>query len=225
MSIRISGLAALVAAMLLATGASSQAAYTLTTSVANVTYNGIAVSTTNIAAGSTITGIGFSATATNGGVSFVDSAGSTVYILNDTHTANTFGAISQQIFVSAPGTDLGVLNFTTLINPSGAGSSFMETLSTNVTGSTGFQFLIGAGQASIIGPTTEFIAPTSITVGGQTITAIATASTSGNANSSQNPTVSAIFLATAVPEPASVAMLGLGLLSVGGVALRRRMAK
>jgi len=223
MSIRITGLAALTAAMLFVTGASSQASYTLTTSVTGVTYNGLAVSTTTIAAGATITGIGFSEVATNGGVSFVDSAGSTVYILNDSQVANTFGVINEQVFVSAPGTDTGVLNFITLINPNGAGSSFSETLGTNQTGSTGFQFLIGAGQNTILGPSTS-IAPATITAGGQTITALLTAAVSGNANSSQNAAVSAIFTSS-VPEPASVAMLGLGLLSVGGVALRRRMAK
>jgi MYXO-CTERM domain-containing protein len=48
-----------------------------------------------------------------------------------------------------------------------------------------------------------------------------------NANSSQNPTVSATFNASTVTTlaPASVAKLGLGLAGVGGLALRRRMTK
>jgi hypothetical protein len=40
-----------------------------------------------------------------------------------------------------------------------------------------------------------------------------------------NGALSILVIPPSVPEPASVAMLGLGLLSVGGFALRRRMAK
>jgi len=227
MSIRMTGLAALLAAMLFASGANTQAAYTLSTSLAGITYNGVAVSTVAIAPGTMISGPGFSATATNGGVTFTDSAGSVVYILNDFQTANTIGVTNVQIFVaSSGGTDTGVLNFLTLISPNGAGTSFMETLGTNALGTTGYQFLIGGGQFTILNPTTS-IAPASITVGNLLVTALATSSTPGNANSSQNPTLAAVFSAStlSVPEPASAAMLGLGLISVGGFALRRRMAK
>jgi hypothetical protein len=231
MSTRISALAALVAAMLFASGASTEASYTLSTSIAGVTYNGAAVSTTTIASGSTVSGPGFSDIATNGGLKFTDAAGSIVYILNDFQTANTIGAINVQVIVDASGAtngiDTGVLNFTTLISPNGSGSVFTETLNTNAFGTTGFQFLIGAGQFTILNPQTETIVPATITVGNMLFSELATGSTPGNANSSQNPTVGAAFIATtlAVPEPASIAMLGLGLVSLGGFALRRRMAK
>jgi hypothetical protein len=222
MSIRITRLAALAAAMLFATGASSQAAFTLSTSIASVT--GLTGPTALSAGNITIPGVTFTVGAA-GGTSYTDTAGSTVYILNDTQTVNSVGVTNEQIYINAVATDTSTFNVTLNIAVNGT-NAFLETLGLNpISGIAGYANLISAGQTSIIGPATTSVTG-SYSVGGLTVLNLSSAATSGNANSSQNPTISATFIGTlTVPEPASIAMLGLGLVSVGGLALRRRMAK
>jgi hypothetical protein len=219
---------AVVALFFAATGA-ADAAFTLSSSVTNLTDNGVAVAVvTPIAPGTLIVlNGGASVTATNGGSSFVDSAGSTVYLLNDVQTGNTFATINEQLFVSAPTgvTDNDFINFTTLIKPTGSASSFSLTLGMNLVGTTGFQFAITPTQFTLLGPLSTSVSPPQIGSPGQVITNVSSSATSGNANSSQNPSIAATFTSSAIPEPASIAMLGLGLIGVGGVAFRRRASK
>jgi len=216
MSIRITGFAALVAAMLLATGASSQATYTLTTSVGTTT--GLtAASPATLAPGGTFilntTGGPVTITATNGGNVYTDAAGSTIYLLNDEQTGGGIGVTNEQIFANLVAGDASNFNFTVLIAVNGL-AAFTESIAGGYTVNGGF--LIG-GTASV--------SPGSITQTPLTVTSIGAAANSGAGNSVSNPSVSATFNGSTIPEPASVVMLGLGLLSVGGVALRRRMAK
>jgi len=222
MSIRITGFAALVAAMLFATSASSQAAYTLSTSVGTTT--GLTF-VTALASGATfnINGVVGPITATNGGAEYTTAGGSMVFLLNDVQTssgANQLATTNEQIFVSLnPAGDSSTFNFTTLIAVNGT-AAFTESVGTNFLGLTGFTiagFNVVGGTASV--------SPTSVTQDSVLVTNQLAQTTSGNANSVSNASVAAVFTAVTVPEPASVAMLGLGLLSVGGVALRRRMAK
>jgi PEP-CTERM motif len=236
MSIRITRLAALVAAMLFATGASSQATYNLSTTVSNFSFNGVSVGLTSLSAGSMVTVGGNSLTLTNGGYQYIDAAsGTTVYLANDSENLSTgVGVVQEQIFVNGPaggypspppaGQTGPSFNFTTNILVNGGPSSFTETLGTNTFGNVGYT-LAGNG---IVGGGIPSISPTSITIPGFLIQNIGTQAVSGNINlTSTNAGVSATFLASIppVPEPASVVMLGLGLISVGGVAFRRRMAK
>jgi len=226
MTIRITRLAALVAAMLFATGASSQATYNLTTTVSGFTFNGASVILASLSAGSMITVGGNPTTLVNGGYMYTDGAsGETVYLANDSQLNLTTGiaTVQEGVFVNVPGAASGFFNFTTNILVNG-GPGFVETLNTNIiSGSPGFAIT----GSSVVGATAT-VTPSSVQIPGFLITNIQALSVSGNTNTVvTNPAVSATFLTTVppVPEPASVVMLGLGLISVGGVALRRRMAK
>jgi hypothetical protein len=220
MSIRNTGFAALVAAMLFATGASSQAAYTLTTSVGTTT--GLTF-VTALAAGATfnINGVTGAITATNGGAEYTTAGGSMVFLLNDVQTSSgslSLATTNEQVYVSLnPVGDTSTFNFTTLIAVNGT-AAFTESVGTNFLGGAGFTI---NGDAVVGGAAS--VTPTSVTQGSLVVTNVLAQTTSGNANSVSNPSVSATFVS--VPEPASVAMLGLGLVSLGGFALRRRMAK
>jgi hypothetical protein len=194
MSIRITRLAALVAAMLFAAGASSQAAYTLTASGLNptsATFGGTTFNYTAInPAGQT------GSVASNFNV--IDVAASSI----TAPPASDSGSVTLSENFSLTGTS-GTESFTltgTFVLSSGSTggivSSYVGTI-TNLTGS-GYTVLF-AGYAP----------PSPGSAG--------TGPTDGN--------VSITIIPTSVPEPASIAMLGLGLVSVGGLALRRRMAK
>jgi len=194
MSIRITRLAALVAAMLFAAGASSQAAYTLTASGLNPT--------TAVFGGTTFNYTAINPAGQSGSVAsnfnVIDVAASSI----TAPPASDSGSVTLSENFSLTGTS-GTESFTltgTFVLSSGSTggivSSYVGTI-TNLTGS-GYTVLF-AGYAP----------PSPGSAG--------TGPTDGN--------VSITIIPTSVPEPASIAMLGLGLVSVGGLALRRRMAK
>jgi hypothetical protein len=195
MSIRITGLAALTAAMLFATGASSQASYVLTASGLNptaVTFGGTSFSFTAISpAGQN------GSTASNFNVIDVGAGSTTAPPASDT------GSVTLSENFQLAGTP-GNLTFTltgTFVLTAGSTGGIVSTFIGSLTNIVGSGYTVAfAGYA-----------PPSPGSG------------SGTFNDG-NISITVIPL-TVVPEPASVAMLGLGLLSVGGVALRRRMAK
>jgi hypothetical protein len=195
MRIRISGLAALVAALLLATGASSQAAYTLTAVggvvPSGVTFGGTAFTFTQILPGGQ-TG----STPSNFNVIDVGASSTTAPPASDS------GSVPLSENFSITGTP-GTLTFT-------------------LTGT--FSLLAGStgGIVSTYNGTITNVVGSGYTV---TFAGYAPPSPGSGSGTFNDGNISLTIIPQTVPEPASVAMLGLGLLSVGGVALRRRMAK
>lgn len=165
-------------------------------------------------------------------------------------TSSTGGLAAPTTFTFAPliTSSDGTGGFSPIVPPAGVSAGTTLTSSTFSTSAVGFTF------TSIYGTFTGTVLPvrTAISivdgvvngetyyvlgnyfggnVGGTAATAIPASFTlgltqdggPGNAISASGTLV--IPPAPLVPEPASIAMLGLGLVSVGGLALRRRMAK
>jgi hypothetical protein len=195
MSIRITGLAALMAAMLFATGASSQAAYTLAAvgaiSPPAVTFGGTSFTFTQISpAGQT------GSTASNFNVIDVGASSTTAPPASDS------GSVVLSENFSLTGTS-GTETFTltgTFALTAGSTGGIVSTYSGTITN------VVGSGY------TVSFAG-------------YAPPSPGSGAGAFNDGNISLTIIPTSVPEPASIAMLGLGLVSVGGLALRRRMAK
>jgi PEP-CTERM motif len=192
MSIRITGLAALTAAMLFVTGASSQAAYTLTGTGLNPT------------------------SATFGGTTFTFTAAGP----QNGSTPSNFEVIdvAATSTTAPPASDSGMVTLSENFSLTGTPG----TMSFTLTGT----FLLQNGST---GGILSFYpgSLTNIVGSGYTVAFAGYAPPSPNSTpgSFNDGNISLTIIPNSVPEPASVAMLGLGLLSVGGVALRRRMAK
>jgi hypothetical protein len=156
---------------------------------------------------------------------FLDGGGSTVYLINS-YTQNfpvspAPSTPTTNILISTPSgtTDSSSWSFTSVItitNPSvvGATGSFNERVGY------GMQVTGGAGSAvSNLGPL--FVGATGITVSGNQFFISNPQATSVQVNfTGGNAALSAQI--TAIPEPASVVMLGAGLVGVVTLVLRRR---
>lgn len=159
----------------------------------------------------------------HGGTQITLASGVSVYLINTQSTLNQGGAPgnpSEQIFVVAPGgvSDTSTIAFSIGYGINSALNSFVQTgmITLGIQG--------GAGAYTVLG-SSPF--PPGYTAGGYTYSAIGT-SGNGDINSLSSGYVGLSITAvtsSVVPEPASVAMLGLGLLGVAGFAARRRVAR
>ncbi|WP_435018786.1 PEP-CTERM sorting domain-containing protein [Tundrisphaera sp. TA3] len=128
--------------------------------------------------------------------------------------AQTFNVINVAL-PSATGAGGGTVTLSETFSIVGSGST-PGSLTGTLTGT----FTVSGALSSFSGSFTNLVG-TGFTVSGISYAAPSAGSTIGSATSGN---VSFIITPTAVPEPASVAMVGLGLASVGGLALRRRRA-
>ena len=215
------GLASFLVLVALATPA--QASFTVTTAVTGASYSGGALTVHTLAANTSYAfGTTSLITGAQGGTSYTNSLGTTVYFIEDDRSGSNRVIPNEQIYVgnnNISAVDTGTFTFTTLINVlnNGATGTFNEGSSSLVLNLTSgdSNFLIAAGA----------LAPASQIIGGQLFLSSNPQATSGQVNSLNNGAVSAVITTSAVPEPGSLALLGLGTLGLVGCATRRRSAR
>jgi len=167
-----------------------------------------------------------------GWFAFIDAGGSTIYLVNQVLTNQTgVVGVNESIFVAAaPGTN-DTSSWTanlviSVTNPSTTGTS--KAFGTSSIAETAAFTMSGSSYAptSLAPPNLFFTSPTSIVIGTSAFNLINPGAAGGNANNSNNNgAISAVITTSAVPEPASVVMLGSGFAGVIGFVTRRRMKK
>jgi hypothetical protein len=207
MIIRITRLAALVATMLFAVSASSQAGYQLVASAITAT-----------PANATLGGTTFTFTPSAGGTQ----TGATISNFNTIDVAVTSSTL-------APNSDSGTITIsqTLTFTPATVGASGPAGFGTEVFTLSGTLTLVAGNSTGIASTFSGTV--TQVSGSGYTVSfagyAPPSPGSSGTGGSTGNISILVQPNTVAVPEPASIAMLGLGLVSVGGLAFRRRMAK
>jgi len=215
-----------VAALVVSVG-QADAAYTYSTAITITSVSGTTGTITNTP---------------GAGATFLSTAGTAVG-LQDILTPGTFlpttplsanlGNVGVATTSAAP--DTFTVNYTdvvTLINPAPGGSSLSVTISGSMIFA-GIQAVGGAfggrvdnqynppftGGPVIIGPNTF-----SLNIGTGALDDFFGPPTIGSTlGTTPSGSIGGVFTPAAVPEPSSVAMLGLGLLGIGGLSLRRRL--
>ena len=161
---------------------------------------------------------------------FVDQGGSTVYLVNSSGTNVPYGVntavANVNVYVASPqtSTDHSTWSFTdtiTITNPSGATGpgttgTFQETSQYTMNVSPGSGTLGSSGTAQVT-LAASYVGPTSMNINGTPFSLNTPLSTQFNVNNATNGTVGTNI--TSVPEPASVVMLGAGLVGVVGLGL------
>jgi hypothetical protein len=211
-------LAALAVVVSLGFSSRANANYDVSTSITAVSVNGVAVVFTPVPAGTPVPTTPPTVT-NNSGYFFSDGFGSTIFLVNYVQLNFPLGLTvtpTENIFVKATGTDNASWTFTELVtitNPAGGG------ISGSYTETAGFQMNTVGGSGSYSSLGTPTLSSGAVTVGSNTFIIGTPSATPGTANSNSPGAVSSTI--TTVPEPASVVMLGVGLVGVVGLGLRR----
>jgi hypothetical protein len=187
-------------------GGPAQGSFMVVTSPTGGSYSGGSLTVTTLAPGSTFAVDGSTVNVgSSGGTSYLDAAGTTIYLLNDTRTAGTLSIPNEQIFVTnttSGATDTGTFTFMLNISVTNNGDTkaFSE-------GPVTVALDLGGGNANyFVSPGS--LAPPSQLIGGTTFTSSLPQAVSGDIISTSNGGVSAVI--AAVPEPSTIALLGVG---------------